>query len=129
MWFIFLQPLDPCEFGNTTSAFAAGQSNSEQAFGYYLSDNIRNGYLYLSAILTINVENVSLVYKAYTFFNVESYGTTIIVVSAIIIIITLIIMNCFSSLFVHSCWKSSNDEDSENLTCHLSPVALCNTPW
>ena len=80
----FLQPLDPCEFGNTTSAFAAGQSNPEQAFVYYLSNNIRNGYL--STVLTINVENVSLVYKAYSFFNVESmtYGTTILVVSAVI---------------------------------------------
>ena len=107
--FYFLQPLDPCEFGNTTSAFAAGQSNSEEAFGYHLSDNIRNGYL--SATLMINVENVSLVYKAYTFYynNFESYGTTIIVVSVKIIILLWFYPDY--GLIVHLRCKSSNDEE------------------
>ena len=105
--FYFLQPLDPCEFGNTTSAFAAGQINSNEAFRYYLRHTIRNSYL--SAALVINVENVSLVYKAYTFYNFESYGTTIIVVSVKIIILLWFYPDY--GLIVHLRCKSSNDEE------------------
>ena len=103
-YFIFLQPLDLCEFGNTTSAFAAGQINSNEAFRYYLRDNIRNNYLF--AALVINVENVSLVYKAYTFDHLKSYGTTIIVVS-----VKIIWFYPDYGLIVHSRCKSSNDEE------------------